>query len=643
MNCRAVILLVALVILPIFAGSAQAAQIAIIIDDLGDNGPLGERFVDLPGPVAGAFLPSSPHTERLAQATHEAGKEVIVHLPMEATRRTVTHPDAIALSDDAAALRSIVQNGLDRVPHAVGLNNHQGSALTQNTDHMQWLMGVLADDGRVFFVDSMTSGRSVGLRVARDYGIPAARRDVFLDNVRTREAIDKQFQRLLRLATARGSAVGIGHPYPETLDYLEQALPKLAAQGVSLVKVTSLLSTPGPRLQAAIEAAPTALTAKDDTLRTALSQASKQVAALQAELRAKPAPATNTQAESKLRKQLTEARADLQSQQALAEQLQRALTAAQQRNADLLQSEQAATSSSNAELETLSRTLADTRSSLRARQQQIEALQARNAAADAQQAAAARELAQAQQALEAARSDRTDAGNQLAQANQRIATLESAIARSREDNQRLRASNAELADAKQRVAQLTSASAASSTVVARLRDQVQLLETRLATQNRELNAKIAQQQSDIAALNTQRDAALRAQAASVESLNETQQSRAVLSEQLAAAQRRLASQSQRIEALRLRVSDSAIAARDQLALVQTLRAERDAANRRLERVEGERMTLAERLSSAHQDTSQIAAENRELRKRLLRTHGQPAQAADAKTSPARFKLDPGGG
>ena len=223
---------------------ASAAQIAIIIDDLGDNRVQGERFVALPGPVTGAFLPSSPLTERLALASHAAGKEVIVHLPMEATRRAVTHPDAIALSDDAASLRAIVQNGLDRVPHAVGLNNHQGSALTQNAEHMQWLMQALADNGSVYFVDSMTSGRSVGLRTARSSGIPATRRDVFLDNVRTPAAIDKQFKRLLRLARSRGSAIGIGHPYPETMDYLEAALPGLSAQGVELVPVSALISQP---------------------------------------------------------------------------------------------------------------------------------------------------------------------------------------------------------------------------------------------------------------------------------------------------------------------------------------------------------------------------------------------------------------
>ena len=79
----------------------------------------------------------------------------------------------------------------------------------------------------LFFLDSRTSAESVGYRLATGLGIPAAERQVFLDGDPSPEAIQAQFQRLLALARTRGSAIAIGHPYPETL----AALDTRSAQG----------------------------------------------------------------------------------------------------------------------------------------------------------------------------------------------------------------------------------------------------------------------------------------------------------------------------------------------------------------------------------------------------------------------------
>jgi polysaccharide deacetylase 2 family uncharacterized protein YibQ len=50
-----------------------------------------------------------------------------------------------------------------------------------------------------------------------------------------------QFARLIETARRRGHAIGIGHPYPETLNVLADTLPELADLGIELVPVSRLV------------------------------------------------------------------------------------------------------------------------------------------------------------------------------------------------------------------------------------------------------------------------------------------------------------------------------------------------------------------------------------------------------------------
>jgi polysaccharide deacetylase 2 family uncharacterized protein YibQ len=115
-----------------------------------------------------------------------------------------------------------------------------GSLLTTKEDSMKWVMEVLK--GRsLFFIDSLTSPKSVAKKTAQEYGLKTVSRDVFLDNIRTEKAIDKQFSRLIKRARRHGSALAIGHPYPETMAYLKKRLNHLEADGVRLVRLSDVL------------------------------------------------------------------------------------------------------------------------------------------------------------------------------------------------------------------------------------------------------------------------------------------------------------------------------------------------------------------------------------------------------------------
>ena len=222
-------------------GTAAMPSVAIIIDDLGNNRSRGLQAVRLPGPVAVAILPHTPDARRLARAARAQGKEVLLHLPMQPeSARERPGPGELTEYMDTATLRRVVLDDLASVPEAQGVNNHMGSLLTQDRRAMDEVMSVLARR-RLFFVDSFTSSHSQAMKIARRFGLPVTRRNVFLDDVPHAAAIDAQFRRLLALARRHGTALAIGHPFRATLDYLSKALPQLAAQGVRLVSVRVLI------------------------------------------------------------------------------------------------------------------------------------------------------------------------------------------------------------------------------------------------------------------------------------------------------------------------------------------------------------------------------------------------------------------
>ncbi len=216
----------------------SSPRIALIIDDLGNWRSAGVRAVSLPGPVACAVLPHTPFAALIAERAYVAGKEVMLHLPLAPIQHEAIAAGTIFIDTTRAQLVRIFALDINSIPHVVGVNNHMGSLLTQHPGHMAWLMTEMRERGGLFFVDSVTSEASIALKIATEKGVPATRRDVFLDNIPTEAAIDREFQRLMQLARRNGIAVGIGHPYPATLTYLERTLPKLAEEGIQLISVS---------------------------------------------------------------------------------------------------------------------------------------------------------------------------------------------------------------------------------------------------------------------------------------------------------------------------------------------------------------------------------------------------------------------
>lgn len=219
-------------------------RIAIIIDDLGYKKAAGERAIRLDGPIAFAILPGTPRATYLAEKAHAAGKEVLLHLPLQAqSDHAASAPGSMLLDMSQQQFSQAFANSLASVPHVIGVNSHRGSLLTRHPGHMAWLMQEIGDRGDLFFVDSYTTAQSVALRIALEAGVPAVRRHVFLDPDDSPETVAREFTRLKNLARKQGYAVAIGHPRIATLEFLEDALPQLHDDGFELVSISELVES----------------------------------------------------------------------------------------------------------------------------------------------------------------------------------------------------------------------------------------------------------------------------------------------------------------------------------------------------------------------------------------------------------------
>ena len=223
------------------AEAAATPLIAIIIDDMGNQRALGRDALALPGPVTYAFLPFTPHAAPLAREARTKRKEIMLHLPMASHPGMPLGPAALDLHMTEREFKSTLEAALESLPDVRGVNNHMGSLLTRHPGAMRWVMETLQSSEGLYFVDSRTTVATVAEQVAKEHRLPSGRRDVFLDNARHPEMIRAQFARLVNRARKNGTAIGIGHPYPETIAVLRDQLTHLDRRGVRLVSVSRLL------------------------------------------------------------------------------------------------------------------------------------------------------------------------------------------------------------------------------------------------------------------------------------------------------------------------------------------------------------------------------------------------------------------
>jgi polysaccharide deacetylase 2 family uncharacterized protein YibQ len=230
-------------------------RLALVIDDVGRELHLFEQLLALRSRLTFAVLPGAIYgagAQLRLRADRRRYREILLHLPMEPrdaeamTAEVAAGERFLSVKDPHEELRAWTEAALDRVPAAVGVNNHMGSALTAEREAMAAVMPALRGRG-LFFLDSLTTNVSVAGAAAAAAGVPWLERSVFLDNEPTPEAIREQLRRAAERSRL-APTVAIGHPSQALVDVLKEELPRLHASGVGIFPVSELVRRAGSPL-----------------------------------------------------------------------------------------------------------------------------------------------------------------------------------------------------------------------------------------------------------------------------------------------------------------------------------------------------------------------------------------------------------
>lgn len=222
----------------LFTPLVQAAQMAIVIDDVGYRIKEDREILALPKAVSVAIIPVAPYATERAREAYSQKRDILIHLPMEPKSKQPIEEGGIHIGDSEEKIRKLIHTSRGQVPYAIGLNNHMGSGATSDSATMQHLMKVLKEN-TLFFLDSKTIGSSVAAKTARQFGINTLERDIFLDDSDLLADVQKQFAHAINHARKNGVAVVIGHPRKNTISVLKQNLAQLP-QDIELVSVGNL-------------------------------------------------------------------------------------------------------------------------------------------------------------------------------------------------------------------------------------------------------------------------------------------------------------------------------------------------------------------------------------------------------------------
>lgn len=219
-----------------------AVMVAVVIDDMGVSVPHTRDILSLEKPVTASFLTYGAANRKQVITAKEKGVEVMLHVPMMPHSKADLAPVTLSPDMSEDEIKNDLAQMLDRYKGLgmKGINNHMGSLFTEDEKSLSSVMQILKERN-LFFLDSKTTAKSVGAKVAAEYGVPYIARDVFLDNENDYNYIMKQLRQTEKIAHMRGYAVAIGHPRSQTYLALRDWIKELPERKIRLVRLGDLV------------------------------------------------------------------------------------------------------------------------------------------------------------------------------------------------------------------------------------------------------------------------------------------------------------------------------------------------------------------------------------------------------------------
>lgn len=216
------------------------AKVILVIDDLGIVKGVSKKMINMDVPLTLSFLPYASDVNEQVNEAYDKGHDILVHIPMEPKGDADPGPHALLSSESAEEQMNDIDYNLSQFSHYIGINNHMGSAFTEDAEAVNQFLDVIKGKG-LLVLDSKTTSKSKLETMAMDKDIPVTNRDVFLDNVRNVDYILEQLGKLEKIAKTNGTALAIGHPYSETVTALERWIPTLKEKGITIVPISQTI------------------------------------------------------------------------------------------------------------------------------------------------------------------------------------------------------------------------------------------------------------------------------------------------------------------------------------------------------------------------------------------------------------------
>ena len=220
-------------------------MIAIVIDDMGIDLKRSALAIGLKAPLTLSFLTYAKDLKVQTERARIKGHELLLHVSMEPSSPKVDPgPNALLINLSEHEILRRLDWGFSRFSNYVGLNNHMGSKFTSDSKAMRIVIEETKRRG-LLFLDSRTSGKSVGAKLARELGVPVVERDIFLDNENNINAVNAQLAQVEKIARRVGKVVAIGHPRDTTIKALNIWLKRIESKGFQLVPLTAIVKKNG--------------------------------------------------------------------------------------------------------------------------------------------------------------------------------------------------------------------------------------------------------------------------------------------------------------------------------------------------------------------------------------------------------------
>lgn len=217
-------------------------KVAIIMDDMGYSNESFEKLIKLNVKLTFSFLPGGIYTKTLACEAYSKGYDCMLHLPMEPVSFPKDNPGdgAIFVNMKKDDIKETVELHLKSVPFIVGVNNHMGSRATAQKDIMLIVLEQIKKNN-LFFVDSLTTQKSVCEEVAKEIDLKILKRDIFIDSAQPDyEIAKKSLKELVALAKKNKKVIAIGHPLKSTISALQEEVPLMLKDGIEFVTISEL-------------------------------------------------------------------------------------------------------------------------------------------------------------------------------------------------------------------------------------------------------------------------------------------------------------------------------------------------------------------------------------------------------------------